>query len=234
MSFRFAALLALLALSACGGGPPPVFAPLDYSYLPPITLKVTAVNITNDYVPSTGAAGMIAQDPVVPADVLMRTLQHRLIASGAPGTANVTLKDASIDQAGASLIGAMDVEVAVASPDGRSTGFVEAQTTVTAPAPDPNSSQADVQTALYNLTKQMMDGINVQLQYQLQHSLGNWIVMSGAGVLAPLGSNPAPTAIQATPLPSPGATAPAPSTGAPTPLLAPGVQSLGVLPVPSK
>jgi hypothetical protein len=203
--------LAAGMLAACSSpAPPPSFPPLTYDYLPPITLRVASVNLVDEYVPSPGAQTLISQDPAPPPLVLSHMLSHRLVASGAPGTATVTIKSASIDQEGASLTGTMDVELDLVSGDGRSTGFAEASATASIPAPDPNGSQADVQTALYGLTSKLMDAINVQLPYQIDHHLADWMV--GAGAPPGAGSMGAP--IAATPLPSPDQV---PTAAAPTP-----------------
>ena len=209
---------ALLALAACSSPPPPLqtFAPLDYSYLPPLVLKVANLNVTNNYVPTPTQANLIAEDPASPITPLQAMLNHRIVASGAPGSATVTIQNASIDLVGNNLVGNMIVGVHVASQDGLSTGDTEAQVSATQTAPDSDASQNATQAALYGLTKQLMDDMNVQLQYQMQHNLGSWISWSGAPGAAPLAAGPtgAPGAIQAAPLapltPAPGA----PATGA--------------------
>jgi hypothetical protein len=214
---RYVSLLAATGLAACSAPPPPPdFRPLTYDYLPPITLRVASVNLVDEYVPSPGAQTLIAQDPAQPPLVLSHMLTHRLIASGAPGTATVTIKAASIDQEGPSLTGTMDVELDLVSGDGRSTGFAEATASASIPAPDPNGSQADVQTALYGLTSKLMDAINVQLPYQIQQHLMNWVVapgmpIGGAATSAPIAATPltAPTPVPGSPLPPPGT----PATG---------------------
>ncbi len=192
-----------VGLAGCGGPPPApvVYKPLDYSYLPPITLKVATVNVQNVYVPGPDEANLIGQDPEAPANAVTDLLNRRLIPSGAPGTASVTIETASLDEQGASLIGTMTVDVQVTSGNGLDTGSVEASVTHTDPAPDPNASQADVQAALYAMTKTLTDSLNDRLQYELQRNLGRWIVYgTGAGV-SPAGGG----GIVATPLPGPGA-----------------------------
>ena len=129
MKFRHLLPLApLMALAGCGSTPTPPqnFAPLDYSYLPPIVLKVSTLNVANNYVPTPGQATLIGQDPEPPATALGNMLNHRLVASGAPGTGTVTIQNASIDQVGGNLTGTMTVDVNLASPDGNATGYTEA------------------------------------------------------------------------------------------------------------
>ena len=153
-----------LGLAGCGGGPPPapiVFKPIDFSYLPPITLRVATVNVHNVYVPGPDEATLIGQDPEAPANAMMDLLNRRLIPSGAPGTANVTIEQASLDEANGMLSGTMDVQVEVTTPDGRSHGFTEASVSHSQAAPDPNASQEDVRAALYGMTKELVSDLNV-------------------------------------------------------------------------
>jgi hypothetical protein len=209
---RVLPVLAVLALAACGGSPPappPVFAPLDYSYLPPIMLKVASVTVVNQYVPDPGAATLIAQDPEPPATALQAMLNRRLVANGTPGMATVTIEAASIDQVGSNLTGTMTVRLDVQSADGRSTGYTEASVTHSETAPDPNSSPDAMQTALYGMTKQLMDAMNVQLQYQIQQNLGSWVSYAANAAVPAVSAGPSagglPGGIQATPLAAPGA-----------------------------
>jgi hypothetical protein len=230
---RLAALGLVLGVAACGGPPPPpvVYKPLDYSYLPPITLRVTTVNVSNDYVPDPGAATLLGQDPEPPATALQEVATQRLIGNGMPGTANFTIETASIEQVGGNLVGTLTARLDVQSADGRRNGFTEASVSHSQTAPDSDASPADWQAALYGMTKQLMDSMNVQLQYQIQRNLGAWVMYAPNAAAAPVGAGSG--AIQAAPLPStaviPGGVPSAPVvSGAPLPL---GSGTLGTLPV---
>jgi len=242
--FRIAALAAGLTLAACSSSPPPPpvnYPPLNYSYLPPITLKVATVNVQNDYVPDPGAATLIGEDPEPPATALLGVATQRLVANGTPGTATFTIENASIEEANGNLTGTLTARLDVISADGRRNGFTEASVSHTETAPDPDAAPADVQAALYGMTKQLMDEMNVQMQYQIQRNLSDWVVYAPNAAAPPLNSN-ASGAIIATPLPGsaviPGAppappaspTVPVPPAqpGAPLPL---GSHVLGTLPV---
>jgi hypothetical protein len=215
---RVLPLLAVFALAACGGPPPPpqVFPPLDYSYLTPIVLKVSNINVVNQYVPDPGAATLIGQDPEPPANALSDMLNRRIVAGGASGNGVVTIEVASIEQVGNSYTGIMTVRVDVQSADGKSSGYTEASVTHSQSVPD---DAKDIPATLYAMTKALMDTMNVQLQYQLQQNLGNWISYSAApgvgGVSGGTTASPlVPGSIQATPLTAPaGAATPAPSMG---------------------
>jgi hypothetical protein len=216
-------VFALLALAGCGGSPPPVqsFPPLDYTYLPPIMLKVSSITVVNQYVPDPGAATLLGEDPEPPATALQDMLNHRLVANGTPGTATVTIEAASIDQVGSNYTGTLTVRLDVQSADGHSTGYTMASVTHSETAPDPDSDQATVQAALYGVTKKLMDAMNVQLQYQIQQNLGSWVAFSANAAVPPLGAAPASGGIaggiQATPLSAPGAAAATPLTAPATP-----------------
>jgi len=234
--------LGALALAGCSSAPPAQsFAPLDYSYLPPIVLKVSSLNVANNYVPTPGQATLIGEAPEAPANALLDMLNHRIVASGAPGTGTVTIETASIDQVGSNLTGTMTVDVNVSSPDGRSTGYTEASVSASQSAPDPDASQNDVQAALYGLTKQLMDSMNVQLQYQIQHNLSAWLSWSGPGggaVVSPgAGAASGAGVIQATPLTAPTSTptpasVPASSPPGATPQYLPGAGPASLTPAP--
>jgi hypothetical protein len=199
-------MLAVTALAGCSSPPPlQTFPPLDYSYLPPITLKVSSINVVNNYQPDAGAATFIAEDPVPPGDELQTVLTHRLIASGAPGTATATIETASIEQVGGNLVGTLTVELSLTTPDGKSTGYTEASVVQTDTAPDPDASQNQVQAALYTMTKELMTAMNDQLQYQIDHNLGVWVV-GGSGPGG--GGSLVPSGVQATPLTPPGSVSP--------------------------
>jgi hypothetical protein len=211
----------LASLSGCGNSPPPppqTFPPLDYSYLPPIVLNIANITVQNTYVPDASAAALIGEDPEPPANALTAMLQRRLVANGTPGNGTVTIENASIEPSGGNYVGVMTVRLDVSSADGRQTGFTEASATVTQTAPDSDADQNQVQAALYSLTKQLMDAMNVQLQYQIQHNMSSWISYTPTAGAPALGGGVGGGGggIQATPLGAPGAGAPAP--GAPVPL----------------
>ncbi len=238
------AFASLLTIAACGSAPPPapvVYKPLDYSYLPPLTLRVASVNVQNTYVPGPDEATLIGQDPEAPANALSDLLNRRLIPSGAPGVANVTIETASLDESGGNLTGTMAVRVDVASADGRRTGYTEASVTHSEAAPDNNASEEDVRAALFGMTKTLTDDLNDRLQYQLQHNLASWMVYGADAGAVPVvsGTNGGSGGIVATPLPEPGGapasgeapTAPAGPALAPGNALPPGSLPLGTLPM---
>jgi hypothetical protein len=205
--WHFSSLAVLVALAGCSSPPPPQdFPPLSYSYLPPLVLKVANLNVVDDYVPSPDTVALLAQDPAPPAETLLEMLRHRVVASGAPGAGTVTIQNASVHRVDGTLTGAMTVDVNVSSPDGRSTGYAEATVSASRTAPGGDEGGGAMQAALYDLTKQLMENMNVQLQYQMQHNLGGWLSWSPTPGVMPSGYAPAGAAgpaIQATPLTAP-------------------------------
>ncbi len=216
---RLVFALPLLALAACGSTPPaPSYKPLDYSYLPPILLKVSQVNVVNAYVPTPSQVQLAGQDPSPPADTLMAMLRQRLQPAGLPGTATVTVQTAYVDKVNGNLTGSMTVDLNLASADGRATGFTEASVSASQTAPD-SSNPDDTRAALYALTKQLMTQMNVQLQYQIQKNLPSWVSWTNNGAAGVAGAASATAGdaggvIQAAPLAAPPGVATAPATGA--------------------
>ncbi len=228
-----AGLTALLAgCSSSPPPPPPVFTPLSYNYLPPIVLTVSNIAFQNSYVPDPQAAALIAQDPAPPAATVMAMAQHRLVANGTPGTGTFTLETASIEPVGDNYVGNISVRLDVVSADGRKTGYTEASVAVTQTAPEPDAGPDGVQEVLYSMNKQLMDQLNVQLQYQIQRNMGSWVSYNTNAATPALNSGSINNgAIQAAPLQAPGAATPV-TGAAPTPVpLAPGSGVLGQLPI---
>lgn len=167
---------AALALSACSTGPavPTSFARLDYSYLPPITLKVAHIDFRDDYQPGPEAAKTIALAPEAPAAVLERMARERLVANGSPGSAVFVIRQASLNQVGDNLVGNMTAELNIRTSNGQRVGYAEATVSRSETAPS-NETPDRMRAALYDLTKRMMDSMNVELQYQIQKSLPDWL-----------------------------------------------------------
>jgi hypothetical protein len=157
----------------------------------------------------------------------MAMLNQRMQPSGQPGTGTITVQVASITEGNGSLNGEMTVDVNLTSADGRSTGFAEASVSASQPDPGGDPDSNGMRSALYNLTKQLMTDINVQLPYQITHNISSWVAWTTPQAAAVSGaSGTGAGLIQATPLGAPGSAAPiitgaaAPTTtgSAPVPL----------------
>ncbi|MGC9269850.1 hypothetical protein [Acidiphilium sp.] len=231
---RLIAMLALaapLGLAACSSGPPvqTSFPELQYTYLPQITLKVASVQVRDDYLPGPNAASLIDEAPEAPAAVLERMARERLIGDGSPGSAVFVIKRASLHQVGDNLEGTMTVELSVRTSNGERVGYADATVSRSETAPS-NETPDRIRAALYQLTKRMMADMNVELQYQIQKSLPEWLAYGPGAGLAPSSATQPPPYTEGNGITAQPLTGSAPVlTGPPT---APG-QTLGTMPLPS-
>jgi len=216
---RRSSLLLPLALAACGGEPPS-YPPLRYNYLPPIRLNVASVSVRPDYVPSGVAPDLSPLDPVQPVDALRQMAEDRLRPFGPAGQAVFVIQNASVLRDGDTITGTFAVRLDIYTSANTRVGYAEARV-----AHSHSGHVDDMQQLLYDMTKQLMDEMNVQFEYQVVHSLRDWV--------APVGGGPAP--VQQQPLGAPGAPPPGspppppPSVGAPPGVGAPGVVAPGVV-----
>ncbi len=215
----FAAGLFALSLWGCSDDGGPVaqsFPPLHYEYLSPIRLNIATVDVANQA--DAADDDLAQQSPMPPETALERMARDRLVAAGPSGTATFTITEASITRgAGGALTERLSVHLDIASADGARAGYAEAHVTRRATGDDTSSP-----AALYDLTRLAMQDMNVEFEYQVRHSLHDWIV-SGDAVEAPVqqapleGSGPLPLA-PASPGGGPGEGA---AGGAPVPLTPP-------------
>jgi hypothetical protein len=195
---RRSSLLLPLVLAACGGEPPS-YPPLRYNYLPPIRLNVASISVRPDYVPSGVAPDLSPLDPVQPVDALRQMAEDRLRPFGPAGRAVFVIQNASVLRDGDTITGTFAVRLDIYTSANTRVGYAEARV-----AHSHSGHVDDMQQLLYDMTKQLMDEMNVQFEYQVVHSLRDWV--------APVGGGPAP--VQQQPLGAPGA---APPPGSPPP-----------------
>jgi hypothetical protein len=192
-------LLLALALAACGGGegaaPRQSFPALSYSFLKPLHLNVASVTIEDTWAPQE-PGDLAALSPEPPADALRQMAQDRLVASGNSGRAVFRIEDASIERRGDQLVGHAAVLLDVYTSDGTRSAYAEARVARTATAPPVDGE--GLRPALYAITKQMMDDMNVEFEYQVRRTLHDWLQETSP----PSSAVPAP--VQEQPLPAPG------------------------------
>jgi hypothetical protein len=183
------ALLVPLALAGCGDDEPAVvqnFAPLQYEFLPKLRLNVGSIEVVDHSQPA-GPQDIAAQSPAVPEQVLAQMARDRLFAAGTAGIATFVIDQASITQAeNGTLDGRLTVHLDLTTGAGMQGGYAEAKV---ARQYVPGSDAQDLRANLYQLTKQMMNDMNVEFEYQLRRTLGNWMV-SGTSVPAPVVAQP--------------------------------------------
>ena len=168
---RFALPLAVLSLATCGAPPKPRdFPPMTYDYLPQIRLNVASVEIDNRFVPASRDE-VSAQAPIPPITALRQMANDRLKAFGSSGKAILVIEDASLIKGSNEILGHMAVELDVYTSDNRRAGFATAEVTQRR-----SGEIKDLQGTLYDLTKTMMDRMNVELEFQARRSLRDWIL----------------------------------------------------------
>ena len=169
MIARRAALLLLFGLAACGGDDPPArtsFPEPQYDYLTPLRLNVATVDVVD------GPPGPLdAQNPAPPGAVLRRMAQDRIGAGGSTGRAVFTIDTATITRGGPGLQGIMAVHLDILGPEGGRVAFAEARVFRGTALP----RRADLRGMLYDLTRAMMDDMNVELEFQVRRSLRDWL-----------------------------------------------------------
>ena len=169
---RSALLLPLLATACAAPEPPRSFAPLRYDYLTPITLNVGVIDIDDHWQPIS-PADLSSLSPVRPKDALIALAQDRLRVGGSTGKAVYTIDDASLVQNGDSVLGSLAVHLDVYDADNARAAYAEARVARTRTGLGPRSALAGL---LYDFTKQMMDAMNVEFEYQVRRSLQAWLV----------------------------------------------------------
>ena len=184
-------LLLPLLLAACGGDDLPQrteFPALRYDYLAPLRLNVATVDVPD--APPPGP--LDAVNPAPPGQTLRRMALDRIGAGGSTGRAVFVIDQASITQAGDGLSGVMAVHLDVLRPDGGRAAFAEARVTRQASV----SGRAGLPAALYDMTRAMMDDMNVELEFQARRSLRDWLQSAETA--------PAPAPVQQQDLSAPG------------------------------
>ena len=217
---RRASLLLPFALAACGGGEPN-FPPLRYNYLPPIRLNVASFSVEQQFYPSGVRPDITDRDPVHPVEALRTMAEDRLQAVGTTGQAVFAITDASLTKIGDVITCALSVDLEIYPTPGVRSGFARA--TVSRQHIGPVD---DMPATLYDLTRNAMNALNVEFEYQVDRNLQPWLATTSAvqpPVQAqPLQATPAapppPTSLTppATPTPTmPAPTMPAPPTSPP-------------------
>ena len=167
---RRTALLLPLLLAACGGDdlPPRAdFPALHYEYLTPLRLNVATVDVPD--APPPGPLDGV--NPAPPGQALRRMALDRIGAGGSTGRAVFVIDQASITQAGGGLSGIMAVHLDILGPDGGRAAYAEARVTRQATLP----RRADLPAALYDMTRAMMDDMNVEFEFQARRALRDWL-----------------------------------------------------------
>ena len=201
-------LLCVMApLAGCGGDEPPPgpvsYAPLHYEYLRKLRLDVGSIDVQDHSVP-LGSNDVANQSPVTLAQAAVQMGHDRLFPAGMAGQAQFVVDQASIMRGPNGVLdGLLAVHLSLFNAAGVQTGFAQARVTREhIPGSDPENTQNE----LYDMTRDMMKDMNVELEFQIRRTLRNELV-TGEPVPAPVTvaplDNPA-----SVPLPPPAAVPP--------------------------
>jgi hypothetical protein len=159
----------------------PDYPLLRYNYLRPIDLNVASIEIRDDWLPrDTNDVARLSPEP--PEDALKQMAHDRLVAAGKEGKALFEVEEASIRREGQWLYGHLAVRLTVTGKDPAHTGYAEAAVARNVALPeDAENKDAALRQTLYDMTKAMMDNMNVEFEYQVRHALHDWILDSAEG-----------------------------------------------------
>jgi hypothetical protein len=185
-----AAALALaglpLALSGCAApAPPESFPPLTFGYLTKLKLDVANIEVDNNWTPQPVTNGEHVENeaPEAPVEALRRMVQDRLIPGGNSGTAAVSIDDASLTRIADRFEASFALHMDIHNGDGTRSGYAEAKVARTRTISD--YSPTAVRRTLYELVKATMDDMNVEFEYQIRHSLNDWLQTTTPAAPAP-------------------------------------------------
>ncbi|WP_428391092.1 hypothetical protein [Lichenicoccus sp.] len=217
-----APLVGCLLLSACGGSEGPTsFPPPDYSYLPKLRLNVGSLSIVDN---AAASPDDLARHAPTPPDQALQTMaRQRLIAAGNSGSGVFTIDRASITSAGGgALDGRLAVHLDILTGNGGHAGYAEAHVSRQF-VPGDGGPDDGTRAELYDLTQQMMRDMNVEIEYQVQRTLKDWLVDASG---APLGGS-----VEQQALPPPNGASAAPATSLPVGGASVGTTPLGATPL---
>ncbi len=161
-------LLGPLLLAACGGGAPAqTFAPIRYDYLTRLQLNVGLVDIGDPPAPGP----LDAQSPAPLGEALRRMGADRLVAGGAVGRAVFIIDEAVVVAAADRLDGAAAVHLDILNADGARVGYAEARVS----RRTVGVSRSNLRGALYEMTRQMLDDMNVEFEFQVRRTLRDYL-----------------------------------------------------------
>ncbi|MCH4092450.1 hypothetical protein [Acetobacter sp.] len=175
------ALAAVTLIAGCSSSDDEMmaFPPYQYGYLNQIHLNVATVQVADHAAPGSVPGDESANAPIPPDQALTQMAQQRLVAAGQSGAAIFTIDDASIvHEPGGTLAGKMDTHLDIQSSTGQQVGEVEAHVTRSM-KPDLSKGDADSRANLYEITRQMMQDMNVELEFQIRNKLKDWLVDAG-------------------------------------------------------
>jgi hypothetical protein len=172
---RRSSLLLPFLIAACSRSAPRSFPPLHYGFLTPLRLNVAAIRIEQRFVPSGAPPDVSQVDPVPPVSALRNMGEDRLQALGSSGQAVFIIQDASLIRRDDTIQGSFAVELDLYTSANTRAAFAEARVSGTH-----TGDIDDLPSTLYDMTKDMMDRMNVEFEFQVRRSLRSWLLPEGA------------------------------------------------------
>ncbi|MGA8192624.1 MAG: hypothetical protein WB902_04555 [Acetobacteraceae bacterium] len=172
---RRSSLLLPFLLAACGGRRERSYPPLHYGHLTPLRLNVATIQIEQRYVPSNVSPDVSQLDPMPPLQALRNMAEDRLQAFGSAGQAVFVIQEASLSRQHDTILGTLAVELDVYTSANVRAGFAQARVTRSY-----TGDLDDLPSTLYDMTKDMMDTMNVEFEFQVRRSLRAWLIPDGA------------------------------------------------------
>jgi hypothetical protein len=201
MMTRRASLLLPWLLAGCGGRTPRTYPPLRYSYLTPLRINVSTLQIEQRFVPSGVAPDVSQADPAPPLQALRAMAEDRIQTLGNADLAVFVIEDASLTRQKDTVVGNFAVQLDIYHTPTTRAAYARASVSSTY-----TGDLDDLPSRLYDMTKDMMDRMNVEFEYQVRRSLGSWLLTAGAPqapveqqplTQTPPGALPAPTPMPA-------------------------------------
>jgi hypothetical protein len=176
---RRTVFLVPLALAYCSDDDadvsPSQFASLRYDYLPPIQLNVSSIDVQQRFIPSGVPPDVTGSDPAPPIEALRTMANDRLQALGTANKATFAILDASLTRTKDVIRGQLAVSLTITDDAGKELGFAQAHV-----ERSHAGRVANLRQDLYDMTKAMMDDMNIEFEYQVRRNLKEWLTSSAA------------------------------------------------------
>ncbi len=169
-------LILPLALAACATETVVVqtsFEPLNFDYLAKLRMSVGSIDIDDGWRPGPGSRDVGYLSPVVPVVALRQMAEQRLLPGGTTGRGVFVIDQASLVAAQGNFTGIFAVHLDVLDEAGNRAGYAEARVARSATAHD--ETPARMRAGLYQLTRQLMGDMNVELEFQVRRSLKGYL-----------------------------------------------------------
>jgi hypothetical protein len=128
------------------------------------------VDIDDDWAPRGGGRHVEFLAPTRPLAALRQMAEDRLIPGGAKRSAAFVIDDASLIQNRTRYDGSFAAHLDLLAEDGTRLTTISFRATGSRPITD-SDDKVLVQTDLYELTRKLMDDMNIELEFQLRKTL---------------------------------------------------------------